>query len=287
MAIADISLTEGMRRNLVNMQGTTALLARTQDRLSTGKRVNTALDDPTNFFAAQGHMQRAGDLAARKDAMLEAIQTAKASDAAITAISSLIDQAKSVATSALASTDTATRASYGSQWNTLMSQVVKLAQDSGYKGVNLLSDSTLNVKFNESGSSSIDVNGFQATTLQYLSLNFINGTTTAGTGSVGSIGSWTVSNNDALNTAIAMINTATDNLRSQSKALATNLNIVTVRNDFTKNMIDTLKAGADNLTLADMNEEGANMLMLQTRQSLGTTSLSLASQAAQSILRLF
>jgi flagellin len=52
-------------------------------------------------------------------------------------------------------------------------------------------------------------------------------------------------------------------------------------------MVNTLNTGADNLTLADMNEEGANMLMLQTRQNLGTTSLSLASQAAQAVLRLF
>ncbi len=65
------------------------------------------------------------------------------------------------------------------------------------------------------------------------------------------------------------------------------MNVITTRQDFTKDMIDTLKTGADNLTLADMNEESANMLMLQTRQSLGTTSLGIASQAAQSILRLF
>ena len=62
---------------------------------------------------------------------------------------------------------------------------------------------------------------------------------------------------------------------------------ITIRQDFTTNMINTLKDGAANLTEADMNEEGANMLMLQTRQALGTTSLSLASQAAQSVLRLF
>jgi flagellin-like hook-associated protein FlgL len=52
-------------------------------------------------------------------------------------------------------------------------------------------------------------------------------------------------------------------------------------------MISTLTGGADKLTLADMNEEGANLLMLQTRQALSTTALSLSSQAAQSVLRLF
>ena len=59
------------------------------------------------------------------------------------------------------------------------------------------------------------------------------------------------------------------------------------RQDFTKNLINLLQIGADSLTLADTNEEGANLLALQTRQQLRTTSLSLASQADQAVLRLF
>jgi len=78
-----------------------------------------------------------------------------------------------------------------------------------------------------------------------------------------------------------------NSLRSQTSTLASNMNIITIRQDFTSNMINTLQTGSDNLTLADMNEEGANMLMLQTRRSLGTTALSLAAQAAQSVLKLF
>ncbi|MFZ2801196.1 MAG: flagellin, partial [Syntrophorhabdus sp.] len=61
----------------------------------------------------------------------------------------------------------------------------------------------------------------------------------------------------------------------------------TTRQDFTDKMIAILKVGGDNLTLADMNEEGANMLMLQTRQALGIQSLSMASQSAQQVLSLF
>ena len=86
---------------------------------------------------------------------------------------------------------------------------------------------------------------------------------------------------------MSQIGTASEILRTKAKTLAANMNVITTRQDFTKNMIDTLKTGADDLTLADMNEESANMLMLQTRQSLGTTSLSIASQAAQAVLRLF
>ena len=90
-----------------------------------------------------------------------------------------------------------------------------------------------------------------------------------------------------ISTQSAMLDTAINNLRTQSKSLSANLNIITTRQNFTDSMISTLQTGADNLTLADMNQEGANMLMLQTRQQLGTTSLSMSSQAAQSVLKLF
>lgn len=76
-------------------------------------------------------------------------------------------------------------------------------------------------------------------------------------------------------------------MRSNAKTLASNSSILTTRLDFTSSLTGILQSGADNLTLADMNEEGANMLMLQTRQQLGTSSLSMGAQAAQSVLRLF
>ena len=102
MAINDISLTAGMKNNLLSLQGTSTLINRTQDRLSSGKRVNSALDNPTNFFAAQGHLSRASDLSVRKDGMAEAVQLVKAADAGIKAITNLIESAKGVAGAALA-----------------------------------------------------------------------------------------------------------------------------------------------------------------------------------------
>ena len=91
----------------------------------------------------------------------------------------------------------------------------------------------------------------------------------------------------AVQTSINNLETAMSDLRVQSKTLSNNLSIITAREEFSAQMINTLGDGAAKLTEADMNEEGANMLMLQTRQALGTTSLSLASQAAQGVLRLF
>ena len=280
MALSDISLTAGMRSNLLSLQKTANLLDRTQDRLSTGKKVNSALDDPINFFAAQGHLNRASDLAARKDGMAEAIQAIKSADSGITGITELLQQAKAIITAAR-SAGTTERQSLDDQFNAVRTQIADLAEDSIYKGTNLLGGDNLTVDFNEDGSNSLTVTGFDATTA---------GTITPSTGSAVTItqaswdGSTTASQFDS---ATQEIDDAMNLLRTESKNLSANLSIVTSRQEFTTNMINTLQKGADNLTLADMNEEGANMLMLQTRQALGTTALALSSQAAQAVLRLF
>ncbi|MHB8120718.1 MAG: flagellin N-terminal helical domain-containing protein [Desulfuromonadaceae bacterium] len=271
MAISDVSLTSGMRSNLLQLQGTAKLIDRTQERLSTGKQVNSALDNPTNFFASQAHLNRASDFAVRKDGMAEGIQTAKAADAGITAITALVDAAKGLTEAALGTANTTDRAAFATQFATLTTQIDKLASDSGYRGTNLLNGQNLTVNFNEDATANLTVNSFTATSTG-LSID------SAANAWVGSAD---------ITAAQADLKTATDTLRSKSKDLANNLNIITTRQNFTDQMISTLQTGSDNLTLADMNNEGANMLMLQTRQSLGTTALSMSSQAAQSVLRLF
>ncbi|WP_435540858.1 flagellin, partial [Azospirillum sp. ST 5-10] len=95
------------------------------------------------------------------------------------------------------------------------------------------------------------------------------------------------SDREDIDKAVASIDYAKAHLRSASQTLSTNLNIVTTRESFTKEFSDVLVEGANKLTLADQNEEGASLLMLQTRQQLGTIALSLANQSQQSILRLF
>lgn len=271
MAINDISLTAGMRSNLLQLQGTTKLTDRTQERLSTGKQVNSALDNPTNFFAAQSHVNRASDFSVRKDGMAEAIQTAKAADAGITAISALVEAAKGLAAAALGTANTTDRAAFATQYNALQTQISTLASDSQYRGTNLLNSQDLVVNFNEDATASLTVSSFSATA--------------TGLSLTAAAGDWATTTNIA--TDQTKLDTASTTLRSEAKNLANNLNIITTRQNFTDAMIGTLQTGADNLTLADMNQEGANMLMLQTRQNLGTTALSLSSQAAQSVLRLF
>ena len=281
MALSDISLTSGMRSNLLQLQNTAKSIDRTQERLSTGKQVNSALDNPTNFFASQAALNRANDFSSRKDGMGEAIQNVKAADAGITAITALVSAAKGIAEAALGTTVTAERTAFSVQYNALRTQIDTLATDSAYRGTNLLKGDNLTVNFNEDSSSNLTVTGFTATSASGLSL----------AASTSTVSDWTTGSTTAstalITTDQGKMDSAVTELRSQSKTLAGNLNIITTRQNFTDKMISTLQTGSDNLTLADMNNEGANMLMLQTRQSLGTTALSMSSQAAQSVLRLF
>ena len=371
-----ISLTAGMRSNLINLQNTARMMEQTSVRLNTGKKVNSALDDPISYFTAREHMSRASDLATLKNGMSESIQTITSANNGIESIINLLEAAKAKAESAksadtgsgyitqqidlsgvaigdkitiggdeytaaaatslgdgefkVGDTDSATAAELASvingtvetdndvdaitingasiileisgqdmvagdvviasadedafsesfisasdelsqlqgQFNELLDQVDALQTDAGYKGVNLLQASdTLTVKFE--GSNELVISGFDADSN---SLGVADATWT-GSGSI--------------TTDITNLETAIKTLESKASSLASSLSIVTTRQDFTTNMINTLTTGADNLTLADMNTEGANMLMLQTQQALGTNSLNMAAQTAQAVLRLF
>ena len=281
MALNTINLTPGMRANLFSLQQTAKDFEITQKRLATGLRVNTPLDDPINFFTAQEHKLRAEDLANRKDGMSEAIQTIKAANVGIEGITNLLAQAKSLAQSAL-SAGTTDAISFASAYNTVMTQINEMAADSGYKGVNLLQSGELTVQFAPTADqSTLHLSGFGSTAADFS----ISGMSAAGTGA-GWVNNTTVSTS-TIQSAIDGIETAIASLRTEAKVMSNNLGIITAREEFTSQMINTLDDGAAKLTEADMNEEGANMLMLQTRQALGTTSLSLAGQAAQGVLRLF
>lgn len=277
-----ISLTAQMTTNLLSLQGTAKLMGITQDRLATGKKVNSAIDDPVAFFDADAHYQLASDYATFKNGMSEAVQTMKAATDTIESIKTLLNQMKSLATSAKSAAEQGDASDLSAQFADVREQIDFLAGDAIYKGINLLDSDTLNVVFNVEGED-LEVAGF-AGDANGLSVVDV---ATAAWGGDGLSAALTSAQIGAISTAITSIDDAIATLRSQAKTLASNLSIVTTRQDFTDKMIATLKIGGDNLTLADMNEEGANMLMLQTRQALGIQSLSMASQSAQQVLQLF
>ena len=377
--MADISLTASMRSNLLSLQNTQSLMDQTQERLSTGKKVNSAIDNPSSYYAARSLNNRASDLNALLDSMGQGIQTIKAANEGIEAITSFVEQAKALintardtsaskvgevtssgtfAASAAAGadvtfkltlndgaeeditfkdvgTDSAAqtldqlatnlqtalrtkdanfavnvkegqlvitnsdketawslegtangidvkgsakavvpndRTSAENQYNEILKQIDQLAKDSGYKGVNLLQGENLTVNFNEDRSSSLQVLGKDA---DVEGLKLVAGA------------DWDNPNNAALETALNSVDDAINTLRNWSAEFGNNYSILQSREDFTEKLVNVLTEGADKLTLADMNEESANMLALQTRQQLAINSLSLASQAAQSVLKLF
>jgi flagellin len=375
--MADITLSAGVRSNLISLQQTADLMTRTQSRLSTGKKVNSALDNPINFFTSSALSARAGDLSNLLDSVSNATQTLKAADNGITSLTKLVQSAQAIAQQAqgsaattakysgtvsglsasssfsftatktitindgtttgtltLAATNTvqdfldavnntaslkvkaelssdgkilleatsnniiviggtasapekaqlglvdgttaagtvnATRTSLASQYDALRTQVDQLAADSGFNGVNLLNGDGLKVVFNEKSTSSLSITG--------VTFN------SAGLGVSASTNSFQTDKD--IGDALGKLTTALNTLRSQASTFGSNLSIVQIRQDFTKATINTLQIGADNLTLADTNEEGANLLALQTRQSLSTTSLALAAQASNNVLKLF
>lgn len=279
----EVTLTAAMRSNLVSLQNTEVLLNRTQERLATGKRVNSALDNPLNFFAAASHMERANSLTTRKDGMGEAVQTIKAANTGVEGIKSLLQNLRGLVEAARSSTDTSVQEAQGEE---VVAQIIQLVQDSGYKGTNLLNGTavSLDVLFNETGTNKLTLTGFATIsaggTMSALVGALASGSVIATAMTFGAAGS-------NLATIDAAITGALSALSSQASKLSSNLGVINARLDFTNQMVNALKEGADKLTLADTNEEGANMLALQTRQQLGVTSLSLASQAAQSVLRLF
>ncbi|RAI44900.1 flagellin [Rhodoplanes roseus] len=169
-------------------------------------------------------------------------------------------------------TPNSTRESLQKDFNDILTQIDGLSKDASYNGINLLNGDDLKITFNERGTSTLTITGVTYTASN-LGLTKQNGTA--------------FQDNTQVDQIIDAVNSALTSLRTQASKFGSNLSTVQVRQDFTKQMVNTLQIGADNLVLADTNEEGANMLALQTRQQLSTTALSLANQANQAVLRLF
>ncbi|TPQ49054.1 hypothetical protein C2U72_20580 [Prosthecomicrobium hirschii] len=165
------------------------------------------------------------------------------------------------------------------QFNDLRNQLDKFSDDASFNGINLLKGDKLKLFLNENSTSTIEVQAKDtAGNVREISNTKLG---------IDAATNAEFEDDTALDGRLDGLKTALDTIRSQSSSFGSNLSIVQNRQDFTKSTINTLQTGADNLTLADMNEEAANLLSLQTRQQLSQTALSLANQADQGVLRLF
>jgi flagellin-like hook-associated protein FlgL len=386
--MSGIVLSAAVRQNLLSLQSTAELLSTTQNRLASGKKVNTALDNPTNFFTAQGLDNRASDINNLLDAIGNGVQVLQAANTGITSLQKLVDTARSIANQVLQTTvgyspkstvsssaalggtaanlvdgvtikagdvltiaatgggtptsitfganesldqlnaalapnnlsagldannklvittlnDAAsstigavtytntgggtvtfgavnppvadvnsqvTRANLVAQYNNIIAQITTTSQDASFNGINLLNGDDLKLTFNETGKSTLNIRGvtYDAAGLGLAPL-------TAGTDFL---------DNDSAKAVIAKISSTSDVLRSEASSLGSNLSIVQIRQDFSKNLIIVLQTGSANLTLADSNEEAANSQALSTRQSIAVSALALSNQSQQSVLKL-
>lgn len=376
-----LAISAGVRNALSSLQSTAEMMGVTNNKLATGRKVNSALDNANSFFTAQGLNNRASDISSLLDDMGQSVQVLKAADQGITSISKLVDSAKAKANQALQTSDSAARTKYATEYGELLKQIGSAAKDASYNGKNLLggTGNDLSVIFNEDSTSKLNVTAIDYTDSANLGLDTTiysgsgttfgadtaetttaavtagdylqfdvttsSGSTTykvdlaatdtikdvvdkvnAGTNgdiqasydevtgkiSYASANSFTSDHKDTSDASVvgskldvtaasASVNFGTDaqinavlkaltsaqtTLRSQASTFGTALSTVQIRQDFAKNIINTLQAGADKLTLADTNEEGANLLALQTQQSLSTKALSLSAQAGQQVLQL-
>jgi len=272
--MSDIVLSAGVRSNLLQLQQTSNLIDQTQTRLSTGNKVNSALDNAISYFTAQNLNTRANSLSSLLDTMSNGINTIQAANNGITAITKLVQSAQALVSQAQEANNTTTQASLSTQFNALIAQIGQLAGDSGFNGVNLLAGNTLTVNLDETGNSTTTVTGVNYTNAQAAPLSIVNATN-----------NWASASD--ITTAATALSSALTSLQSETQTLSASLSTIQIRQDFTTATINTLQSGASDLTLADSNQEGANLLALQTRQQLETTALSLASQSDQNVLRLF
>jgi flagellin-like hook-associated protein FlgL len=275
MGTSAITLSGAMQSNLLSLDNIQSSINTVQQALTTGKSVNSPTDNALVYFEAQQGYNQASSLNNLKDAMSQGLQTIQTSLPAIGTATTTLQQMQAIAQQALNTTDTTTQTNLQTQYNQLQGQLNQITQNDGnYLGTNLLSgqpNNNLVIDFNASNTSSITIAAVDTTSATYQP--------TQATGWVGS-----PSSIQASETADADAVTAFQGL---STTLGAYSSYITARQNFTSQLSSIFTTGANSITAADMNQESADMLALQTQQSLGVSALSLANQANQSVLRLF
>ena len=205
----DISITSAMRTNLFSLKNTDNLINKAQERLSTGKRVNNALDNPTNFFAARAHTFRASDLNNLKDGIREAVQVIKASETGNNAITNILREAAAIADTATTTANRDELLKFINNYNSMRNQLDLIAKDSSYMGTNLLlrqdlsvdlgNDSRIILQGADTTSSGFDnmTNGlnFEAPNMDPLN-TIVQSTVVTSAGDIKQDGSLTITNNN-------------------------------------------------------------------------------------------
>ena len=271
--VAEVTLGAGIRATLLSLQISDRLIGQTQSRLSTGLRVASPIDDSKSFFEARVLSDRAADFEARKNGIDQGVSNVQVALDAVNGIDSIVSQLKGLAISAKSATGTELT-SIVSQYNSLITQADNLARDAEYQGLNLVNGTGFSLK--------VEFGKATGSTLTIASVDLRSASTGLDISSAANFSLTTL-----VDDAITELDAATTTLRSNATTLGSNVSLLQTRLDFTNSYVDDLQDGADKLTLADINEEGANLVALQTRQQLGITALAFAGQSEAAVLQLF
>ena len=288
----EVKLSSAIRANLLSLQATASLVARTQGRLSTGLKVASAIDDAVAFFQAKSLTDRANDLTGKKNGIDQGISSLTTALQAVESTEDVFSQMKGLVLSAKSGT-ASDRLTLSSQFNNLAQQANNLIGDSSYQGLNLVNSTAnaLKVSFSEKTSSVLNVDGANILVTNFVGLSFVAVSTLASAGFTVLSNGWSaVGNSISLFDAVVdILDSAITTIRTNAATLGSNVSLLQTRLDFTTSYVNTLTGGSDKLTLADLNEEGANLVALQTRQQLATQTqtLAFAGQAEQAVLQLF
>jgi len=295
--MADVTLSAAIRGNLLSLQATGSLVDRTNTRLSTGLKVSSAIDDAVAYFQNKSLKDRAGDLSSRKDGIDQGISSLTTAMTGLTSVESILTQMKGIVLSAKSASDS-DRASLGTQLQTLSQQLNYLANDSSYQGLNLINSTAANIKvqFSEKTTAVLQVDGadVRISVGKVLSNCTLAASILAGSSAISKIANSTYAGFSTVSAAVSVFDAFIDafdsgisSVRTSAKTIGASVALLQTRADFTKEYINTLKIGGDKLVLADLNEEGANLVSLQTRQQLGIQALSFANRSEQGVLSLF
>ena len=300
---SDISLTGAQRLALIDLRDNAFLSSRTQRRLSSGRKINSVIDDSVNYFKAKALADNARDFENLKVEMGQAITHLEVTLEAISSLEKILGQIKGIL-EASRSQSQAERVLANKAIRTLGEQFTQLVNDASYGGANLLNNTILGkiVRFGLRSSSRIDLTGLDlinATGVEdrAFSAGVFDSVTGAfrlsrvldpaggGVDGLSRIGVNNVNVGIVAN-AVSGVDNAISRLRGHAQSLGSNVAILQAREKFTDKYVTLNTVGAEKYTLADLNEEGANLVALQTRQQLGIQALSVAGQQQRAILTL-
>ena len=298
-----VALTLSQRTMLFSLKDTQDLLERTTERVTTGRDVNKVVDDAVAYFRARELYHTSDDFSYYKDQIDQGISSITAAMSGLDAVEELLQQMKGIAESTR-SQSLNERVNATREFLEIGDQISALVEDASYSGYNLLnrSQDVLDVRFSNHTSSRLLLDSFNynatsagearslfstaafksnhsfaAFSVAFANDNIVtlaNGETIESTGfsSIGSENSAMALVDQLVNTLDTLINRTRANAQEMSHAVG----LLQTRFQYSQGIMERLDEGGDKLTLADLNEEGANMVALRSRYEIGVQSLSVS-----------